>query len=308
MENPALAPVVLMAYARPEHTKKTLDALAANLLAKESVLYLFCDGPKHEGVAARNQQVRCLLEEEKAAGRFARVELRISSENKGLAKSIIGGVSEIIAQHGRCIVVEDDLVTAPEFLTFMNQCLDFYRSDSSIWAISGFTFPLRALRRYNHDVYLSYRACSHGWATWQDRWETVDWQVSDFAQLEKSPALRRKFNRGGNDLFRMLRHQMRGERDSWAIRFCYAQSKQNRFAVYPRQTLVNNIGFDGSGTHCEQNQRLQQLQLGTAVANLKPEIVTPNRTILREFKQQFRVGFLEAAQWALNKIKRKIGA
>ena len=299
------APIVLFVYARPDHAEQTLDALAANDLANQSDLIIFCDGPKKESVVEQNQQVIELITKEKELGRFRSVTLHISKENKGLAKSIITGISEVMAQYGRCIVVEDDVITHPYFLTYMNNCLEKYEKDQTIFSIAGFTYPLKALEKYPHDIYLSYRSCSQAWGCWKDRWETVDWEVKDFNELQKSRKQRKQFNRGGNDLYRMLRHQMRGERNSWAIRFCYAQCKQNQYAVYPRQTMVANIGYDGSGTNCQDNGNAEnqgQLDGGRSVQLTD---VTPNKKVLRDFKAQYRVTFLEALDWLKRRIFKK---
>ena len=297
-----LAPVILFVYDRPDHAKQTLDALAANELAEQSELFVFCDGPKKESVIERNRQVVELITAEKERGRFASVTLTVSPVNKGLAASIIGGVTDIIHRYGKCIVVEDDVVTSPNFLSFMNRCLDYYSDKQNVFSISGFTYPLKALEKYKYDVYLSYRACSQCWACWEDRWDTIDWDVKDFAELSRSFIKRYRFNRGGNDLYRMLRHQMRGERNSWAIRFCYAQSKQNRYTVYPRQSLTRNTGYDGSGTNCENNAEKRQVE----TAFVSNEFVLcdplPNKRVLRDFKNQYRVTFFEAIAWAWKKV------
>ncbi|MBP3936843.1 MAG: sugar transferase [Clostridia bacterium] len=297
-----LAPVILFVYDRPDHAKQTLDALAANELAEQSELFVFCDGPKKESVIERNRQVVELITAEKERGRFASVTLTVSPVNKGLAASIIGGVTDIIHRYSKCIVVEDDLITSTKFLSYMNDALDFYKEKKSIFSISGFTYPLKALQKYPHDVYLSYRACSHGWATWSDRWDSVDWEVKDFTKLSRSLVKRYRFNRGGNDLYRMLRHQMRGERNSWAIRFCYSQSKQERYTIYPSKTLVKNIGFDGSGTHCQDLGR--ENNVSTVLTLNKPMLVDPqpDKKVLRDFKNQYQITFSEAIEWLWKKV------
>ena len=302
MMSNTLAPVILFVYDRPDHAKQTLDALAANKLAEQSELFVFCDGPKKESVIERNRQVVELITAEKERGRFASVTLTVSPVNKGLAASIIGGVTDIIHRYGKCIVVEDDLITSPKFLSYMNDALDFYKEKKSIFSISGFTYPLKALQKYPHDVYLSYRACSHGWATWSDRWDSVDWEVKDFTKLSRSLVKRYRFNRGGNDLYRMLRHQMRGERNSWAIRFCYSQSKQERYTIYPSKTLVKNIGFDGSGTHCQDLGR--ENNVSTVLTLNKPMLVDPqpDKKVLRDFKNQYQITFSEAIEWLWKKV------
>ena len=309
MENIATsqyAPIVLFVYARPDHAKKTLDALAQNDLAKYSDLIIFCDGPKNERAVEKNKQVIELITAEQNADRFHSVTLNISENNKGLAKSIITGVSDVMSKFGRCIVIEDDVVTNPYFLTYMNNCLSEFENDDTIFSIAGFTYPLNALKKYPHDIYLSYRSCSQAWGCWKDRWESIDWDVKDFDQLKKSLAKRKQFNRGGNDLYRMLRHQMRGERDSWAVRFCYAQSKQNKYAVYPRETLTLNIGNDGSGTHCQDTGKPEDYSRLDGKRQVALEKVKLNKRVLREFKDQYRVTFPEALDWLRRKIfKRK---
>ncbi len=298
------APIVLFTYARPEHTQRTLDSLSENFLAKDSDLYIFCDGPKNEKAREGNAEVRRIIQEEAQKSRFRSVTLIISDQNKGLARSVIGGVTEVIHKHGSCIVVEDDLLTSPYFLTYMNECLHHHRDDNKIWSVAGFTYPLRTLEGCPADTYLSYRACSHGWATWSDRWDLVDWEVSDYQSFKRNFVKRRKFNRGGNDLFRMLRHQMRGERDSWAIRFCYAQFVNDRYTVYPRVSLVRNIGNDGSGTHCGDLGQMVEEFKTDEVVELIIESPMIDKKILREFKAQYRVSFKEAIQWLIKKITK----
>ena len=306
MNNRELAPVILFTYNRPEHTAKVLDALSENYLASISNLYVFCDGPKNDKVIEKNKRVRQIINAEKGKGRFKTVTIIESETNKGLAKSIIYGVTEVIRQYGRCIVLEDDLITSRYFLTFMNDALEFYKSNKAIWSITGFSFNLKSLAHYDHDVYLSYRANSHSWGTWIDRWNDVDWEVKDFEHLSHSPIEIYHFNKGGNDLYRMLRHQMHGERDSWAIRFCYSQSKHGMFAVYPKYSLVKNIGFDGTGTHCQKNDSIDYSNFTQDIESIKLENVDLDKRLVREFKKMFRVSFGEAIEWLVNKIRLKL--
>ena len=304
IERGQYAPIVLFVYARPDHAQRCLEALANNDLAQESDLIIFCDGPKRESVVAKNKEVVELITKEQTLGRFRSVTLHISETNKGLAKSIISGVGEVMTRYGRCIVIEDDVVTNPYFLTYMNNALDKFEKDERIWSIAGFTYPLKALEKYPHDIYLSYRSCSQAWGCWKDRWDTIDWEVKDFNELKKSFKKRRQFNRGGNDMYRMLRHQMRGERDSWAIRFCYAQARQNKYAVYPKRTLTINTGEDGSGTHCQNTGKQADYTRLDGTRTIVLEDVKIDKRVVRDFKAQYRVTFLEAIDWAWRKVKK----
>ncbi len=242
-----LAPVVIFVYNRPEHTKKTIEALSKNVLAKETEVFIYCDAAKNEKSKERVEQVRDYVDSLSKRNYFKSINIIKAPSNKGLAKSVISGVNEIIVKYGKVIVVEDDLISSKDFLQYMNDALNYYESNSKIWSISGFNIPIEIPRDYISDVYLSYRGCSWGWATWSDRWEKVDWVVSDYDEFRRNYKLRQRFNRGGRDLSDMLDLQMQGKIDSWAIRWCYTQSKLDMLTVYPVNTRIKNIGLDGSG-------------------------------------------------------------
>ncbi len=255
MNEERYAPIVLFVYKRLQHTIKTLEALNANLLANKSELYIFSDGYKDDTDKEGVEQVRDFINQYKSSSNFKKVIVYQSEINKGLAESVIGGVTEIIGIYGNAIVVEDDLVTAPDFLKFMNQALDYYKNDERVWSIAGFTPNIKGLDTYVKDVYVSVRAESWGWATWKNRWELVDWGISDYQSFVNDKRQRKAFGKRGKDMPDMLDSQMRGEIDSWAIRFCYEQFKRNTVTVVPTVSRVKNIGLDGSGTHCGIDER-----------------------------------------------------
>ena len=243
------APVVVFVYNRADDAKLTLEKLDKNTLAGRSKLFIFSDGAKNETGQDRVSEVRKYIHEYSKISAFESVDIIEADENKGLANSVIGGVTKIINEFGKVIVVEDDLITSEDFLEYMNGGLDFYMDSPEIWSISGYTHALPSLKDYTHDVYLGYRASSWGWATWKDRWEKVDWKVSDYDQFRFSIKKRRQFARGGMDLPSMLKAQMNGKIDSWAVRWCYAQSMLDMYTVFPKVSRVKNIGLDGTGTH-----------------------------------------------------------
>ncbi len=245
-----LAPIVVFVYNRVEHTKLTIEKLKENLLAKESNLYIFSDGPKKESDIEKIEEIRKYINN---ISGFKSIKIIESEKNKGLAKSVIYGVSNIIKEYGKVIVVEDDLITAKNFLNFMNDCLNFYEKDDKIWSISGYKLPIKIPFTYKNSIYLTERASSWGWATWSDRWLSVDWDIKDYMNFIKNKNKVKEFERGGHDLCEMLSAQMNGKIDSWAIRWCYNQYKQGKFTIFPVKSLVQNIGLDGSGTHSSVN-------------------------------------------------------
>ena len=244
-----LAPIVLFVYGRPKHTQDMIEALAKNNLAKESDIYIFSDNAKKEKDIENVRKVRKYIDSIKQKKWFANIYIEKAEENKGLAKSVIDGVTKVINKYDKVIVLEDDLIPSKVFLEYMNKALDFYEKKENIWSISGYNIPIQIPKSYKFDVYLGYRGCSWGWATWKDRWNTVDWEVSDYKEFKNNYKKRKQMNRGGPDMAQMLDSQMQGLCDSWAIRWCYEQSKQNKYTIYPVKSLVINQGLDGTGTH-----------------------------------------------------------
>ncbi|KTD88414.1 sugar transferase [Paenibacillus etheri] len=300
-----LAPVLIFVYARPEHTKQTIESLSSNYLASETDLFIFSDAPKNEKSIEMVKLVRDYIDTIPDKKIFRSVKIIKSEVNKGLANSIISGVSEIVKLNGQVIVLEDDLITSPDFLNYMNDALKFYENDKKIWSISAYTFDLEFPDKYKSEIYLSYRACSWGWATWKDRWDTVDWKVTDYKTFKKDKRLRDKFNRGGRDMSGMLDAQIAGKIDSWAIRWCYSQFKSDMFTVYPRVSRVRNIGLDGSGTHSGISTRYDTtLNKSTKKCEFDhPEL---NDIILRLFKDRFGTRFEYFIIWNKILIKKML--
>jgi len=242
-----LAPIALFVYRRPEHTRKTLEFLQCNSLAKETELFVFSDAARSTSIEPEVEAVRKLV---RALSGFKNVTLVEREKNLGLSRSIIGGVSEILKLFPRVIVMEDDLVSAPNMLNFMNEALERYENCPRAFSVTAFQFPFSLPREYaGGDAYFSYRASSWCWATWAGRWANVDWSVGDYAEFLKSEKARDLFARGGGDLQSMLEAQMQGKIDSWAIRWNYFHYKKEGYCLYPRYSKIQNIGFDGSGTH-----------------------------------------------------------
>ncbi|WP_282036244.1 glycosyltransferase [Saccharicrinis aurantiacus] len=245
------APIALFTYNRLDHTKKTIEALANNKNALKSSLFIFSDGAKTESDIPLIKKLHNYLN---TVTGFKDVKLIISDTNKGLAHSIIEGVTSIFKTHNEVIVLEDDLVTTPGFINFMNKALQFY-NPNKIWSIAGYTPPIKLETDYSFDSYLAPRNCSWGWATWKKNWLNTDWDINDFKSFIESKEKQILFNAGGNDLTTMLLKQQQKVINSWSIRFNYGGFKAQKPSVYPSKSLINNIGIDGSGTHMKKTSR-----------------------------------------------------
>lgn len=250
MNNNYLAPIVLFVYNRPYHTRKTIEALQKNNLASESNLYIFADGSKQNATKEQIQKVQETRDFIRTVSGFKEVIIEESQKNKGLANSVIYGVTKVINEFGKVIVVEDDIITHPFFLRFMNECLDVYEKREDIFMIGGFNQNFEIPSSYKQHIYLTHRSCSWGWATWKCKWDKADWEVKEYKVLCHNKNMQKRFNRGGNDNFSMLKMQMEGQIDSWCIRWDYSMFLHDALCVIPVNTLVNNSGFDNSGVHC----------------------------------------------------------
>jgi hypothetical protein len=250
MEN--LAPIVLFVYNRISHTKKTVDALKKNDLARDSHLIVVSDGAKSENEMNPVQDVREFIKTIKG---FKSINIIERDRNFGLSASVIDGINQVLKLYDRIIAIEDDVITAPTFLSFINKSLEYYQKNKSIFSVSGYPYPIGIPGLYNKDVFISYRASSWGWGTWKDRWEKVDWEVKDFSRFIKDEDAQKLFNRAGEDSTPMLKAQMLGKIDSWAIRWSYSHFKNKAYCLLPTKPLCKNIGTDNSGTHSTKSDK-----------------------------------------------------
>ena len=276
------APVVIFAFNRLEPLKKCVAALLENSEAAETDLIVFVDGarPNKDGEA---EKVAAVREYVKSIAGFKSLTFHFSEVNKKLGPSIIAGVTEVVNQYGRAIVIEDDLIASRNLLAYMNQGLDRYEQDKKVWSISGFGLKVKKPKEYEYDAYFGPRSTSWGWATWKDRWMKCDWELEDWNAVERNA---KAFNRwGGSDCFGMLNGWHEGRNQSWAIRFCYNQFLNDALSLFPFLSKIDNNGFDGSGTNCGEWNREKCEVDGTDNKNFKlPLSIDLNKNFIVIFK------------------------
>lgn len=243
-----LAPIILFVYNRPWHTRQALEALMANELAAESRLYIYSDAPK--GTASQEEldkvnEVRSLLIEKQWC---KEVIVRERYENFGLAESIIQGVTEVIEEHGKVIVLEDDIKTDSLFLSYMNKALSLYQKEKHIYHINGYNNESN-LQFLLKDFYLLHFMSCWGWATWEDRWNQMNYSYEKiYRYLKNNPNELIKFNYDNSlDFDLQLIDNINGNIKTWAILWYSTIFLKNGLCVTPKYTLVENIGLDGTG-------------------------------------------------------------
>ena len=284
---PAYAPIILFVYNRPTHTAKTLEALKHNEIANKSILHVFADGPKKDATEETLTKISKVRDVVSQINGFAEVHLHFSETNKGCARSVREGITEVIDKYGSAIIVEDDIEATPYFLSYLNQALQVYEGQKNIWTIGAYGVDIKLPDRYidNHDLYLVHRSCSSGWATWADRWNGIDWEVSDAEAFFLSEKKMKRFDRGGEGMSRMLNDQLHGRIDAWDIIWDYHIYKHDGYCIRPIKSFCVNIGFDGSGTHCVPEEPLPSAPLYNPARDtlrLEPHL-RPNREVQRIF-------------------------
>jgi len=287
--NNKLAPILVFAYKRLDSLILTIEALKKNQLSSASELYIFSDAARKLEDEKQVIQVRNYL---KSISGFKTVKIFESTENKGLAKSIISGVTLTFESHNKVIVVEDDLVTTTNFLSYMNNALHEYEQKNKVFSIAGYSFNLTKKNTdYPEDAYFITRGWPWGWATWKDRWENVDWEVKDYEQFKKDKKAQKAFAKGGSDVNSMLRKQMEGKLDSWAIRWFYHQFKVGGLTLYPLFSKVHNIGFDEYATHTKgsDNRYVPNMDISGNTSFKLPELIEENPIFQKRFQNKMGI-------------------
>jgi hypothetical protein len=272
------APIVVFAYSRKGHLEATIEALADNIYAHESDLIIYIDGPRSPNEEFAVNSVR---EYAKSITGFKSLTVNVRDENWGLSKSITSGLNEIFAAHSKAIILEDDIVTSKYFLDFLNSALDCYENDKNVASIHGYVYPVK---NNLPDTFFLKGADCWGWATWSDRWSIYNHSGKQLAEELKSKDLINEFNmNGAYPFYKMLTDQVAGANDSWAIRWHASTFLKNMYTLYPGKSLVQNIGNDSSGTHCQVSNKFD-ISLATEKINVYPIPIANSIVAQKEFK------------------------
>lgn len=280
-----LAPIVLFVYNRPRHTELVLEALMENELADQSTLFIYCDGPKASATEKDLQNikdVRSIIHKKKWCKELVIIQRDI---NIGLANSVIEGVSQVIKRQGKIIVLEDDILTGKYFLVFMNQGLNIYRNEKRVFGISGYKYP--SVTDIKDSNYFLPIASSWGYATWKDRWEKVNFSSKQLINEIEKGNLKKEVDFGGNSYFNMLNSQLAGNIDSWAIRFYVSMFLNKAYFLYPNSSLVTNIGFDNTGTHCGEDSYYSKILNSQEKIEVYPQKVELKEDIVKKVESSF---------------------
>lgn len=257
-----LAPIVVFAYDRPDHLRQTLDALAKNDLASESVLYIYCDGAKETASAEQRKRIIENRKVAHSATGFKELHVIERPQNVGLKDNIVDAVTEIVNQYGRIITLEDDIITSIGFLRYMNDALEVYKDEERVMHISSYMWPHRWLLPETFFYEVPYPG--GGWATWQRAWkhysddahELYHYWHTRWTEFDKF---------GGDYLSRQLMANHNGTMRTWFIKWHAVMLRMEGLTLYPRQSLTNNIGFDDLATNCYESHKFDIVDLANYI-------------------------------------------
>lgn len=276
-----LAPIAIFSYNRPDHLKQTLEALSKNDLATESVLYIFCDGPK--GNATEEMKQRIAENVAFAQSQLWPKELHVVAQEKnlGLADSIISGVTDVVNRHGRIIMLEDDIITSRGFLRYMNDALEMYKDEEKVMHVCGYMFPVKHEKWLPETFFHPVPYPGGGWGTWARAWNHYDNDIqAHYAYWSQNW---RRFNVWGSDLQKQLTMNYTGQLKTWFIRWFASMRKMDGLTLYPHHSLTTNIGFDGSGDNCPDLQTNKYwVDKLTESINVKKVKIISNRLAIHE--------------------------
>ncbi|MBV1905429.1 MAG: glycosyltransferase [Pseudomonadales bacterium] len=299
-----LAPIVLFVYDRPDHTSQTLEALSENDLASESSLFIYSDAPQNE---SSFQQVEAVRQLAHSAFGFKSVKVIERETNYGLARNIIEGVTQVCNREGRVIVLEDDIVTSPCFLKFMNAALDRYANNSEVWHISGWNYPINTDGLEN-GFFWRVMNC-WGWATWSNRWQHFDKNPQALMQSWQRDQIKRFNLNGACDFWSQVKGNYTGRINTWAI-FWYANIFENNgLCLNPGQPFVQNIGLDGSGENCDDEKMPTQGNLAMHTNGFPKTIYESDLAIQRissHLKNNSNAGFFRKILVKLKIIMKQL--
>ncbi len=282
MQHPA--PIALFIYNRPEHTRRTLRFLQQNLLAEESRLFIFSDAPAG---TADEERVNKTREIARNITGFRLVKLTEHTVHQGLAASIISGVTQLVNEYGRIIVLEDDLLTSPYALQYFNNALQRYETEDRVMQISAYMFPLKESSVPLPETFFFRATSSWGWATWKRAWQYFEPDIHVlYAQFNRQKIHGFSIE-GRMNYWKQLLDFRQGRNQSWAVRWYASVFLRNGLVLHPAKSLIENIGHDGTGVH-SIIEDTYDVTLSRKPVTCFPDHITEDRAALDAIKHFFK--------------------
>jgi len=297
-----LAPIALFVYNRPEHTRRTISYLQKNQLAEETRLFIFSDGPKTDADKAKVEEVRQMAKE--VTG-FKSVKVITRKENLGLANSIISGVTKLVNEYDKVIVFEDDLLSSPYTLQYFNEALTRYANEDKVMHIGAYMYDLKD--KDLPETFFYRAASSWGWATWARAWKHFEPDIDKLTEQFSKPGILKFSIEGTMNFWKQMREFKAGKNNSWAIRWYASIFLQDGLTLNPAQSLINNIGHDGTGVHSNR-ENMYDVQISREPVKFFPTEIKENEkayAAIRYFLSRRKGNLLQRGIRFVRKIQVK---
>ena len=278
-----LAPIIIFTYNRPQHTRRMLEALEEAELAQESEVFIYSDGAKNAHAIDAVNKVRAIIAE---PWNFKKISIIARDQNLGLAQNVIAGVSEIIANYGKVIVLEDDLQLAKTGLRYFNDALDRYEVEEKVMEISGYMYPVEHADKLPESFFFRV-ANSWGWATWKRAWDKYDTDIERLIKDFDKDKIKRFSIDHAENFWKQVKEYKAGKINSWAIRWYLTLFNNHGLALYPRQSMIQNLGTDGSGTHSDADNAYH-VELATAPVSYFPKEIAEHKEAYEAIKHFYK--------------------
>ncbi|MDH3465863.1 MAG: glycosyltransferase [Gammaproteobacteria bacterium] len=278
-----MAPVLIVTYDRLEHLDRTISSLRSNIYAEQTDLFIASDFQRSDSEADKVTAVRSYL---KTIDGFKSVTVFAREKNFGLVENCNSAVQYILEKFDRIIIMNDDLVTALGFLKFINEGLDRYRDNVKVFSVTGYCPPIRIPSSYGYDAFFLGRMSAWGCAMTKESYESVcEITRNEFDDFIANKKLSRAFVKcGGQDLLTMLKRVAYDSLEAWDVQCMYTQFLKNQYTVYPSQSLVFNIGFDGTGMHCGKTDKFDVTLSDKSSFTFPDDVIIDRRIVKANYK------------------------
>ena len=282
-----LAPIIVTAFKRVSHLKQTLESLRKNDLSEFSDLFIYCDGSKVTSSDDEINDINSVRDLAKSAQWCKNVNVIEMKYNLGLVQTFIKSISEIINQYGKVIVLEDDQITSVGFLKYMNQALDMYENEERVMHVSGYMYPA-TFKTNSSTFFLNVQSCP-GWGTWRRAWEKYNHNVHDhIAFFKNNPDEIKHFDLNGfSGWYAQLERNILDPKFSFAVRWYASCYRENGLSLFPKDSLVQNIGLDGTGEHCSPTSMYETTPVD--YIKIKKEEIIENKVIRKSIESFYKV-------------------
>lgn len=295
-----VSPIIIFTYNRIDHLDTLIRSLKKNNLFADSKVFVFSDGPKNEIDKKKIENIRIFLKKNLPIHKSEIIERDV---NLGLSRNVIGGITDAFKTYDQLIILEDDLEVSPFFLNYMNDALNMYKSVDNVASISGYMYPIDP-KKFSNDYFFLNLVESWGWGTWKRAWKNFEIDSSKLLKEIDERKLVKEFNfSSGISYYKMLKNNIKGTNDSWAVRWYASTFLKNMNTLFPSNSFVRNTGIDNSGQNCNYTSVYDSL-INFEYKSLKKidslELAADRLTVKTFFE---KVKFKRYIETIINKIK-----